>query len=75
MMRRAVFAAEHAAGTVTRAITGGVAKCGLFGFQNQIERYAKATAELAIAAGAFAKFMLPEMQAESALLRPRCCRI
>src|SRR4051794_38748143 len=66
-MRLAVFATEHAARTVTRAVTGGVALRGLFDFQHQIERHAEATAKLAIAAGAFAKFMLTEMQRETRL--------
>src|SRR5580692_23748 len=41
----AVLAAEHAAGSMARAIARGVAPRRLFGFQHQIERDAEATAK------------------------------
>src|ERR1700738_4673411 len=62
MMRLAIFAAEHAAGTVTRAIAGSVALRRLFGFQHQIERDAEAAAILSVAARAWAEFMPCKMQ-------------
>ena len=61
-MRHAVLATKHAAGAMARAVAGGVGKCGLFGFQHQIERDAEAAAKLAVAARARAKFMVAEMQ-------------
>ena len=67
MMRLAILAAEHAAGTVARAVARGVAFRDLFRLQHQIERHAEAAAMLAVAAGARAEFMRAEMQGKAHL--------
>ena len=67
VMRLAVLAAEHAAGTVARAIARGVAARGLFDLQHQIEGNAEAAAELAVATGTFAEFMAAEVQGKARL--------
>src|SRR6266566_4133634 len=62
MMRLAIFAAEHAAGAMTRAVAGSVALRRLLRFQNEVERNAEAAAILSVAAGAGAEFMPRKMQ-------------
>ena len=64
-MRRAVLAAEHAAGAVPRPIARGIAERRLFGFEDEIERHPEAAAKLAVAAGIGQEFVVAEMQREA----------
>src|SRR6266567_2466515 len=66
-MRFAVFAAEHPAGTMTRAIARAIAARGLFGFQHEIKRNAKPAAKLPAAAGPGAEFVMAEVQGKTHL--------
>src|SRR4051794_7544233 len=59
-MRRAVLAAEHAAGPIPHALARGIAARGLCDLQHHVEGNAEPTAELSVAAGTGAEFMVAE---------------
>src|SRR3954463_11418417 len=61
-MRRAVLAAEHAARPITHALARGIAARGLCDLQHHVEGNAETAAELAVAAGAGAEFMMAEVE-------------
>src|ERR1700733_12767041 len=58
----AVLAAEHAAGSMARAVARGIATRRLFGFQHEIERNAEPAAKLPVTARAGAIFVVTEVQ-------------
>ena len=64
-MGHAVLAAEHAAGTMARAIAGGIATRRLFRLQHQVERDTEAAAKFSVAARVFPEFMLTKMQGKT----------
>ena len=66
-MRLPTFAAEHAAGAMTRAIARSIAARGFFSFQHEIKRNAETAAKLPVAAGPGAEFMMAEVQGKAHL--------
>jgi len=65
-MRRAVLAAQHAAGAVADAIARGVAERELVGLHHKVERDAEPAAMLAVAAGIGQKLMETECRGKRA---------
>src|SRR5262249_6918325 len=61
-MRRAVLAAQHAAGPVAHAFARGIAERGFLRLKHHVEGNAEPAAELAVAAGAGAEFMKAEVK-------------
>src|SRR4051794_16703763 len=64
-MRRAVLAAEHSTGPVAHALACGITECGFCRLQPHVEGDAEPAAELPVAAGAGAEFMVAEVEGKA----------
>ena len=64
-MRRAVCAAENAAGAITHAVAGGVADRRLGGLDDHLGDPARPTAKFALATGVGAELVAAEKQREA----------
>src|SRR5689334_19000956 len=64
-VRRAVLAAEHAAGPVAHTLARGIAARGFCGLQHHVEGNAEPAAILPVAAGAGPKFVMAEVEGKA----------